>query len=223
MFDVDGTLTQSNDLDDSAFLRALSDVFGLHRVSNDWDGYTHVTDNCILREVCEAGIGRAPRLEEVRTFQQRFMGLLDESARKVGGVRPVAGAAALINYLRGSATHTVAYAGGGWAASALFKVRSAGLPVESIPWAFSNEHESREQIMAVARLRAEAAYAADFSTIVYVGDGVWDVRSALRCGYGFVGVGAGAQADALRRAGAKRIVVDYSDLRAFLAAVETSA
>jgi beta-phosphoglucomutase-like phosphatase (HAD superfamily) len=29
MFDIDGTLTQSNELDEQAFLQALRDVFGL--------------------------------------------------------------------------------------------------------------------------------------------------------------------------------------------------
>src|SRR5437867_8015613 len=115
MFDIDGTLTQSNDLDDAAFLRALSDVFGLHGISDDWDGYTHVSDSCIVREACQAGIGRAPRPDEVETFQRRFVELLVESARKLGGIRQVAGASAMLKQLCDSGSYAVAYAGGGWA------------------------------------------------------------------------------------------------------------
>jgi phosphoglycolate phosphatase-like HAD superfamily hydrolase len=222
IFDIDGTLTQSNDLDDAAFLRALSDVFGLPGVSDDWDGYTHVTDSCILREACQAGIGRAPQPDEIERFQQRFVELLAESARNAGGVPQVAGAGAMLKRLRDSGAYAVAYAGGGWTASALFKIRSAGLP-DDIPCAFADEHESREKIMRLARARAEAAYSKLLPDIVYVGDAVWDMRSARRCGYAFVGVGAGPQAEVLRRAGAEWIVADYSDFGAFLAAVETSA
>jgi beta-phosphoglucomutase-like phosphatase (HAD superfamily) len=44
MFDIDGTLTLSNDLDDTAFLNALDEVFNIREFSTDWATYPHVTD-----------------------------------------------------------------------------------------------------------------------------------------------------------------------------------
>jgi beta-phosphoglucomutase-like phosphatase (HAD superfamily) len=41
LFDIDGTLTQSNKLDNFAFLQALSDVFNLSVVNPDWSSFTH--------------------------------------------------------------------------------------------------------------------------------------------------------------------------------------
>jgi len=37
MFDIDGTLTRSNDLDNIAFIEVLQDVFDFKEVSADWE------------------------------------------------------------------------------------------------------------------------------------------------------------------------------------------
>ncbi|MCC5668027.1 HAD family hydrolase [Nostoc sp. CHAB 5784] len=51
MFDIDGTLTESNSLDDESYLQALHEVFGFSEILSDWTSYTHVTDACILNSV----------------------------------------------------------------------------------------------------------------------------------------------------------------------------
>jgi phosphoglycolate phosphatase-like HAD superfamily hydrolase len=54
--------------------------------------------------------------------------------------------------------------------------------------------------------------------VVYVGDAVWDVKAARNLGYRFVGIGSGANAERLRREGARRVLADYLDRGTFFAA-----
>jgi phosphoglycolate phosphatase-like HAD superfamily hydrolase len=219
MFDIDGTLTESNDLDDQSYLQALSEVFGFSKVSSDWTSYSHVTDACILKEVCQHKLGRVPFLGEVDAFQKRFMELLAAGAVASGGIKSVSGAPQMLSWLMESSNHAVAYAGGAWTASAIFKLQSAHLPIDNIPYAFSDDDDSREGITAVALARAEKHYGRSFSNIVYIGDGVWDVRSAQTSGYAFIGIASGDQAKELFAEGATRIFPNYDDSESFLTAL----
>lgn len=223
MFDIDGTLTESNDLDDESFLRALSEVFGFSGVSNDWASYTHVTDACILREVLQQKRGRGPFLAEVEAFQSCFLKLLAEGATANGGIKPIRGAHETLSWLLQSPDHAVTYAGGGWTTSALFKLQSAHLPIEDIPYAFSDDDESREGITAVALARAEKYYGQSFQNIVYIGDAIWDVRLARKSGYAFVGIASGNQAEKLLGEGATHVFENYEDFESFLATLAMAA
>jgi beta-phosphoglucomutase-like phosphatase (HAD superfamily) len=113
MFDIDGTLTKSNDLDDKSYLQALSEVFGFSEISSDWTSYSHVTDACILKEVCQRELDRSPSLAEVEAFQKRFLELLIEGAAANNGIRAIPGASKMLSLLLESSHHAVAYAGGG--------------------------------------------------------------------------------------------------------------
>jgi phosphoglycolate phosphatase-like HAD superfamily hydrolase len=223
MFDIDGTLTESNALDDESYLQALSEVLGFSEVSNDWASYTHVTDACILREVCQRKLGRVPSLAEVEAFQKRFLTLLAEGAAASDGIKPIPGALKMLSWLLESANHAIAYAGGGWTTSALFKLQSARLPIQNIPYAFSDDDESREGIMAIALTRAENHYGQSFQNIVYIGDGLWDIHSAQTSGYAFIGIASGNQAEKLFSAGATHVLPNYNDFERFLAALAIAA
>jgi beta-phosphoglucomutase-like phosphatase (HAD superfamily) len=109
MFDIDGTLTESNDLDDQSYVQALSEVFGFSEVSSDWTSYSHVTDACILKEVCQQQLGRVPLLAEVEAFQKRFLELLAEGIAASGEIKPVSGAPKMLSWLLDSSNHVVAY------------------------------------------------------------------------------------------------------------------
>ena len=221
MFDIDGTLTESNDLDSQAFLQALSELWGFSDISDDWRSYSHVTDACIFREVFLQKLGRPPSSLEVDAFQKHFLKLLTEHAKVNGGIKPIPGALTLLSGLIQSPNHAVAYAGGSWTEAALFKLQSAHFPTQTIPYAFSDDDESREGIMAIAFARAETHYGQPFSNVVYVGDGIWDIHSARKSGYGFVGIASGGQADVLFAEGAAHVFPNYEDPERFLAALAT--
>jgi hypothetical protein len=81
MFDIDGTLTLSNDLDDAAFLSALDEVFNIREVSTDWATYLQVTDAGIFREICITHLKRIASLSEEAAFRACFMQQLYSSIK----------------------------------------------------------------------------------------------------------------------------------------------
>jgi beta-phosphoglucomutase-like phosphatase (HAD superfamily) len=50
MFDIDGTLVESYELDSQCFIDAVHECTGLS-ISSDWSKYQHITDSGILNEV----------------------------------------------------------------------------------------------------------------------------------------------------------------------------
>ena len=50
MFDIDGTLIESYDIDEQCFLAAIDEVLGI-QIDSRWERYPHVTDAGILDEI----------------------------------------------------------------------------------------------------------------------------------------------------------------------------
>src|SRR5690349_21329755 len=89
------------------------------------------------------------------------------------------------------------------------------LPGRALQRATSDDHPSREEIVRRAIARAEAGNG-PFESIVSVGDGIWDVRTARALGIGFVGIGRGERAERLGREGAGQVFEDFRDWDAFV-------
>ena len=122
-----------------------------------------------------------------------------------------------------SGEHALGLATGNWATIAQTILGLAGLEVDGVPAAYSDDATAREDICRVAWQRAEERHGCTFAGMVYVGDGVWDVRAVESLGCGFVGIGRGPAAERLREAGAAEVLTDYLDAEAFLSAVNRAA
>jgi phosphoglycolate phosphatase-like HAD superfamily hydrolase len=218
MFDVDGTLARTFQVDAKHYGAALARLVPVQNFSMDWSVYPHVTDSSILHHHFMTSHGRAPQSAEVASFQEFFTrSLADAFASAPDHFQAVPGAGKLLQHLRESTEYAVAIASGGWRQSALFKLRAAGLPIEGLPAAFADDGHAREDIMRTACRRAAEHYGcANFDAIVYVGDGLHDVRASQNLSYGFIGVAGTERAERLRAAGARHIVADFTDTDAFL-------
>jgi phosphoglycolate phosphatase-like HAD superfamily hydrolase len=128
-------------------------------------------------------------------------------------IREIPGAAVLLHSLRADRRWLVAIATGGWSVSARFKLASAGLVVDNCPWASADDAVDRADILRTAIERAGQKYGQGaFEKVVYVGDGVWDVRAAKALGIGFLGLSTEAKARRLLEEGALCVLPDFSDL-----------
>jgi phosphoglycolate phosphatase-like HAD superfamily hydrolase len=79
----------------------------------------------------------------------------------------------------------------------------------------ASEYETREEIVSNAITLAKKEYGlSDEVSIVSVGDGVWDLKTAQVLGLDFIGIGEGKKAEALRSLGA-RVAKDFSDRSLF--------
>ena len=68
LFDIDGTLTQTNEVDGRCFEQALADTFEITGINSDWASYSHTTDSAILADLIRARFGRAHQLNDVSDF-----------------------------------------------------------------------------------------------------------------------------------------------------------
>jgi phosphoglycolate phosphatase-like HAD superfamily hydrolase len=223
IFDIDGTLTDTNGVDDEAYRAAVAAAIDVAPELIDWSGALHVTDAEIFRHLCSVHGRGEPAVElmaEARSqFVARLTSTLTEAPQRFV---EIPGAGAMLRRLTDEGW-CVALATGGWGASARLKLRAACLVVDDALIACADDGQSRADIVEIARRRAESLYEKRFDRVVSVGDGVWDVETAAALDLPFIGIARGAKKMRLRRAGADVVFADYRDVEEFLKALETAA
>ncbi len=224
IFDIDGTLTRTSEVDDACYIRAVREEWGVPSMSTDWSEYEHSTDNAIAAEIFRRARGREASPAELAALRDRFARLVaEEAARAPERFRPIAGAPSIVVELP-RAGWAVAIATGGWTPSARTKLASAGIPAEGIPAAFACDARPRQEIIAIAARRAaEVCGVRGFGRVVYLGDGVWDARACAAAAMPFVGIAEGQRAERLRAAGASVVLPDLADIARVREALERAS
>ena len=215
LFDIDGTLTRTYDVDTSCYVQALADVLAIVDVDTDWSQYPDTTDSGIIGHVVQNRLGRDPSDDEILRVKKHFYSLLsgffsDDAAL----CRPVAGGPQFLETLVNHSDWAVAFATGGWEATARLKLGVAGYQQDGIPMASADDSHHRSEICSIAVARSLSRYAVQaFDSIVSIGDGVWDARTAASMGCRFIGVGSNRTAETLENEGAEFVVADFNDLK----------
>lgn len=222
IFDIDGTLTKTTHVDDACFVQSFVDELGIHDLDTDWSRYPTVCDSGITQHICRTYLGRMPSATEIARLQRRFVALLEHTYELEPHLfAEVPGAGAAVHKLRQHSDWAVAIATGGWQTSAVFKLNKAGIAVAGIPAAFADHGVTREVILAAALVMARHTYQQhQFARVVYIGDGVWDVRTARRLNLDFVGVASGDREAVLRAEGARVIIQGFTDFDRFQQVLE---
>lgn len=206
VFDIDGTLTRTADLDVAPYASSFLRTFGAELPSLDWASYRNATESGVATEAATEVLGRPPTASELDCMQNEYLALLDDAMKGLPAAElEMPGAAQLLRGLV-AAGHHVAVATGCWRRSAESKLRAAGLDVSGLPMATANDAVERKGIMALAASRA--GHDPD-ARHVYVGDGLWDMRAAAALGWEFIGVGSpGCR---LEQNGVTRLVPHFGD------------
>ncbi|HVS64760.1 MAG TPA: HAD family hydrolase [Thermoanaerobaculia bacterium] len=216
IFDVDGTLADSVELDDRVYRATLASVYGLDPGAGAFAAFRNVTDSGILEDLFLERFGRGPSPAEVHTFVRRFGAAITREL-SAAGCRPIAGAGRLLDALRQSSRWRVELATGGFSATARLKLAAAGIVWER--WfASADDALSREEIVALAMARGGGSRV----STVLVGDAAWDARTARRLGIAFVGVAPLRTAARLRVLGAEAVVPDFRERRRVLEILEAA-
>ncbi|MBA2707895.1 MAG: HAD family hydrolase [Gemmatimonadaceae bacterium] len=219
IFDIDGTLTDTNAVDDECYCCALGEALELTPDEIDWADAPYITDSGITNWLWEKHRHRSPTRDDVSRVRSRFVELL--SARLSATPQrfaAVPGARTVLPLLRAGGWH-VALATGAWGASAALKLRAAEVSHADAPLACADDASTREEIVQIARRRGEVAARTTFQRVVSVGDGTWDVRTARALEMPFVGVGTGDRARLLREAGATIVIESFDDWAGFRTAL----
>jgi phosphoglycolate phosphatase-like HAD superfamily hydrolase len=223
IFDVDGTLARTSRVDDDCWVDAARAVLGIDSMSTDWSTYSHSTDEAIATDLIRDRTELPRTTETVHRVRDAFIqrirdALVDDPSL----FQPVPGSPAVFATLS-EAGWACAIATGGWRATACLKLDAAGVPHRNVPAAHADDAHPRESIVTIAAERAERLHGRGFDRLVYVGDGVWDVRAAATLDIGFVGIAEGERAARLTEAGAVTVLADYADDVALIQAIESVA
>jgi phosphoglycolate phosphatase-like HAD superfamily hydrolase len=106
----------------------------------------------------------------------------------------------------------ISVATGSWQDSALLKLTAAGISLDNIPIASSDDAHERESIMTLSyQLGITIAGCTEFQSVLYVGDHHWDYVNSKKLGYKFLGIGSGNQSERLTRAGVTHVLPDFLD------------
>jgi phosphoglycolate phosphatase-like HAD superfamily hydrolase len=210
IFDIDGTLIESNALDSECYLQALEEC-GFQDVDTEWSHYRHVTDCGIYDEIFKQRHGRAPDECETKQFQISLSRALSKALAQ-SSVSMIQGAREFLTHLGSSSRHKIAFATGCWSDSARIKMKCLELSLEPYPFASADDALERESIMKLAIERAAEHYAQKFQSKAYIGDGIWDAEACKNIGLPFVGIGKGEHVEKLLAKGAMCVFTDLSDI-----------
>lgn len=214
IFDIDGTLTNTNKIDENCFVRAFALELGIFGINPNWTEYTYTTDSGITQQILQENLERFTSNEELVRLKARFVSLLQEAfINNQDLFSEIPGSANILAKLQLDSDWCVAIATGGWCESAKLKLQKANLPIEGIPLASANDALSREDIIKRTIIKAKNIYQVEnFRKIVFVGDGVWDVKAAYQLSIAFVGIGD----NKLTNVGATKVIKDFTNLEDFL-------
>lgn len=216
VFDVDGTLTQTESPTQQALAEAFIRTFDARLPCDDWSTYRRVTAPGILREAVQATFARLPTEEEEQTFQQIYTEFIAYWLFTQKDRVEVTGAVAAVERLR-AAGHTVAVATGDFRESAELKLERAGFDLEDTILASGDDDDRREGILSHAILQSGGQDA--FDHVVYVGDGLWDLKATRELNLPMVGIDYG-HTGRLEAAGAALVIPDYEDYSLFVRCLE---
>lgn len=207
IFDIDGTLIDSNSAEDACFINAVKSVFKLNHFDTNWENYSSVTDSGIIEEVSLKCRGALPLEKERASIESLHVELL--RGQPQDSFLPIPGAELFFNYLK-SNTYHIAIATGSWRMPAQYKLQVAGIDVEGIPMATSSDALTREAIMQAAYDRVcIACPRVEFEEVIYFGDGIWDAKACINLGWRLIGIGNNcAKLEAL---GASASFKDYQE------------
>jgi phosphoglycolate phosphatase-like HAD superfamily hydrolase len=189
VFDIDGTLTNSNHVDSVLFERAILDMLPISSIDTEWNNYKYSTDAGILTEIIQSKLARNPTSNEIESIKNKFISYLDDTFTEDQSHCTPLGGAQIIFEKISRLGWDIGIATGAWEKSALLKLKCANIPYQDIPIAHSDDHIERENIISIAINRAQAIYKKhSYSMVIYVGDRLWDKAASNNLKINFIGV-----------------------------------
>jgi len=211
IFDNDGTICDTQDVEGACYARAIEHVTGRSLSTLDWTYYDEPTSSAIVRKLLGDDPGAVAQEERIK---REFVRLLEEAYPKYpGDFTQIPGAVQFIKRLMDEKICSVAIATGCFDTSARFKLHCCGVALDRFPHATSSDTPRRRDIISLAAARAGI----ELSSAVYFGDAEWDVRASRFLGIPMIGIGR--RIEKLRCFGVQHLFRDYADADAIIRAI----
>lgn len=192
IFDVDGTLTDTNNIDSQAFTKAVTEYLQPKDLNTNWQTYRYSTDQGMLLEIFQTHLNRDPTTQEIKIIHDLFIQYLTELLQQSPiNCRQIPGSAQLLSHIQATNNWDIAMATGCWKQSAVLKLDLANIPHANIPKATAEDHLERSELIKIATTKAQEHYnRLAYDKLVYVGDRLWDYTAANTAGYKFIARGS---------------------------------
>lgn len=191
VFDIDDTLTQSASKHQLAFVAAMKAI-GITDINQNWNTYKHHTDSYILKENYENSLKNRFDPALLDDFESRMIAIMST----LEPVQAISGAGKFVDFLRHEKKYALAFATGSLLQPAILKLEQAGIWYEEELVVAANRFYERELIVSEAIEKARQYYeVSDFENIISIGDGIWDMKTAINLNLSFIGVGMKNYAD----------------------------
>ncbi|MCI5054924.1 MAG: haloacid dehalogenase-like hydrolase [Flavobacteriales bacterium] len=217
IFDIDGTLTNSTNVDDECYVKAFYATFKIDLLPYLGYDMINVTDWGIAEEVFQGIHNRSISNEELMELRENFVGLLKSACDDNPEVySPVPGSLDFLKHLERNDQYEIAIATGSWSDSAAVKLGALGYDYENIPFSNCDLFISREEIVKDAISKSKAHYGlTSFHSITYFGDGLWDYKTCKNIDVPFVGIDV-LKNGKLKEAGADHVFENYLNIDSIL-------
>jgi phosphoglycolate phosphatase-like HAD superfamily hydrolase len=192
IFDIDGTLTDTTEIDDLCFTQAIAETFHFSDFNTNYGHYDNTTDSGIINQLSLERRNHPCTVTEIENFIDCFYNLLERAYEKQPHhFQEISGAGKIISTLVRNQDIRVGLATGGWKQSALFKLQCAGINIEACSAAsFAQDAFARRDIIGhtISKMNKRHNTTPALSDIIYVGDGNWDYQATQQLGIKFIGI-----------------------------------
>ncbi len=209
IFDIDGTLTNTKQVDDRCFIASFNEVFGIDISEQKWEDLINVTDWGITEEIIVRTWNRKPSKSEYEKLISSFVGRLEiEKEADKSQFKEIVGAKDFFLALKKLDDIEIGIATGGWEKSAILKLNAIDISMHGICFSNSNDHKSRELITLDVIDQLKEKHKTSPDRIIYFGDGAWDYKTCKKLAIDFIGIDVDNNGK-LKKIGATTVFSDY--------------
>lgn len=208
IFDIDGTICDTQSAEGECYAEALFVVTGIKADTLDWSQFQEPTSSAIIKEILA---NTSEKEHKEALFKNLFIELLKKIQHQYPqGFLPIKGAVDFIKHIRSNNLYDIAIASGGFDLEAEFKLKCCGLNIHDFPHATSSDTPKRKDIITLAAQKAGYP----LTSVVYLGDGVWDVKATKELNIPMIGIGR--KIETLKSLGILHTYVNFEDRQAIL-------
>ena len=186
IFDIDGTLTDSVKIHQSAFVKALNN-FGLSNFDTHWSSYKHHTDSYIFKTIFEAQLKKPIIHTDIERFEDLLYELISEAIIQ-DPLKEIEGAKTFLSALTQNSDYDIVFATGSLFKPAKLKLEQVGISLPDTLIISANQIFSRDELVLKAIETATVFYAHTYEQIISFGDGLWDYETSKNITIDFIGI-----------------------------------
>jgi phosphoglycolate phosphatase-like HAD superfamily hydrolase len=214
IFDIDGTLTNTLNVDDLSYLEAVKEICCIDINEAEWQEIKAIstgTDSGITMNIFYRYFHRVPKDAEIESIRNRFYAILNSTLlSEPDSFSEIDGAYDFIRELQSKNDIKIAVATGCWNITAEMKLKAIGVDSRQFPLSTADDYMVRKDIVRNAIDSAKKFYnTQEFEKVFYIGDGHWDFLASKELNVEFIGIDYG-YSGLLDNLGADRVVNDFA-------------